>query len=99
MEKDYLREKVEKRIKDEKEFYEHLVVYVIVNIGLFFVNFFVSRGQWWFYWATIGWGIGLAFHFYSTFISSNLLGAQWEEKRRAELEKEYGIEDKDNKDE
>lgn len=38
----------------------------------------------------IGWGIGLAFHFYATFISSRLLGAQWEEKRRKELEKQYG---------
>jgi len=93
MERDYLREQVEKRIKNEKEFYEHLVIYVIVNIGLFLVNFFVSRGSWWFYWATIGWGIGLAFHFYSTFVSSNLFGTEWERRRREELEKEYGLDD------
>jgi hypothetical protein len=33
---------------------------------LFFINVF-SGGNWWFQWAMFGWGIGIAFHFKTTY--------------------------------
>jgi hypothetical protein len=62
---------------------------VIVNLGLFLLNFFTSPGSHWFYWVTLGWGIALAIHAYSMFIGSRVLTDEWEEKKTQEyLEKE-----------
>jgi len=52
--------------RQRREFRDHAVAYVIVNAFLIVVDLLVSGGSWW-YWALIGWGVGLAFHAYSTF--------------------------------
>ena len=59
-----------KRVKQVKEFYRHLIVYLIVNILLFvakfkLIDFFDERGihdeavYSWVYWNAILWGIAL----------------------------------------
>lgn len=52
--------------RQRREFHNHLVSYVIVNAFLTAVDFAFSGGVW-FYLCLGGWGIGLAFHAYSTF--------------------------------
>ncbi len=52
--------------RQRREFHNHLVSYGIVNAFLMVVDFTMSGGVW-FYWCLGGWGIGLAFHAYSTF--------------------------------
>jgi hypothetical protein len=44
--------------------YIHLLVFAVINAGIFGINWFTrgDDGGWWFYWALIGWGIGLAIH-------------------------------------
>jgi hypothetical protein len=39
-------------------YYTHLLVYVVVNTGLFFIDLFTrgNDGGWWFYWPLLGWG-------------------------------------------
>jgi hypothetical protein len=44
--------------------YIHLLVFMVINAGLFGINWFTrgDDGGWWFYWALLGWGIGLLVH-------------------------------------
>jgi len=69
-----------KRVEEVKGFYIHLTVYVIVNVGLFIINAVQGDG-WWFYWATIGWGIGVLSHAAALFFGSGRWIAGWEERK------------------
>ena len=52
--------------KSKKEFFTHLLFFIVVNILLFFIDFYNLNGEaenlWWFYWTTIFWGIGIIIH-------------------------------------
>jgi hypothetical protein len=74
-----------KRVEDLKGFYTHLAVYLVVNAGLFLVNYATNRHTWWFYWPLIGWGIALAIHAVVTFVIEGQVGARWEERKIREL--------------
>jgi hypothetical protein len=51
------------RLKQQKmAFYSHLWSYLIITAVLLLTNIF-TPGPWWFQWAVLGWGIGMAFHF------------------------------------
>lgn len=65
---DKLYERAERRVNEKMGFYKHLCSYVIVNIFLVIINLISSPNNLWFYWATIGWGIGLIAHFFKVFI-------------------------------
>lgn len=52
--------------RQRREFHNHLVSYIIVNVFLMLIDISLSGGVW-FYWCLGFWGIGLAFHTYSTF--------------------------------
>lgn len=45
-----------------KEFYDHLVVYLVVNAALCALDLLTGTDKVWFYWVLGGWGIGLAAH-------------------------------------
>jgi len=66
MENSEKRAWAEKRVQEEKGFYSHLTTYCLVILGLFILNQLTSSEQWW-YWPALGWGIGIAAHFSSTF--------------------------------
>ncbi|MFO7975292.1 MAG: 2TM domain-containing protein [Candidatus Hydrogenedentota bacterium] len=55
--------------RQKQAFRGHLVSYVIVNAFLIVLDFTISGGAWW-YFPFLGWGVGLAFHAYSTFFPS-----------------------------
>lgn len=74
----------EKRADEKIGFYKHLYSYITVNVILFAVNALTSWGDWWFYWVTIFWGIGLAAHFLKLFV----FGAKLEDNRERMIEKE-----------
>ncbi|HEX6398906.1 MAG TPA: 2TM domain-containing protein, partial [Actinomycetota bacterium] len=66
-------------------FYTHLVVYLVVNTGLFLINL-LSRGEgggWWFFWPLAGWGIGLLIHGLTTF--TGLFSDSWKARKAAEI--------------
>ncbi len=79
--------KAKKRVKDKKDFYQHLMSYAIVNTFLFALNIITSPGYFWFVFPLMGWGVGLAFHYVSVFgiPGFDILSKEWEER---ELEKE-----------
>ncbi len=69
------------RVMQLRGFYEHLAVYLIINIMLFIINLTTSPQSLWFYWVTIFWGIGLLLHAWKTFAGNAILGREWEEKK------------------
>ena len=62
-----LREAAVKRIKKRRDFYGHVVAYVIVNAFLVLVWYFTSGSYFWPMWVMIGWGVGLAFNAWDVF--------------------------------
>ena len=63
-----LYKKKKKRVDEKMSFYHHLYSFIAVNIILIIINVLFSRGEWWFYWVTLFWGIGLVSHYLKTFV-------------------------------
>ena len=63
-----LYSRAEKRVDEKMSFYHHLYSFIAVNVILIVINVLFSRGEWWFYWVTLFWGIGLVSHFLKTFV-------------------------------
>ena len=78
-------ESAKKRVGEIRGFYYHILAYVLVNAFLFLTNFLTSRGNWWFYWTLIGWGIGVTVHAFSVFVGPGLWGKDWEERKIKQL--------------
>lgn len=63
-----------KRVKEKRDFYTHLAIYILVNLGLwissgaFLTDFIMGYYP---TWITIGWGIGVVCHGISVFFSIN----------------------------
>lgn len=59
----------------------HSVVYLAVNVGLFLINWVTTGGDgpWWFYWALLGWGIGLLIHVLTVVVP--VFSPGWVERR------------------
>ena len=66
-------------------FFTHLLVYVTVNTGLFFINLFTrgEDGSWWFYWPLLGWGIGLTIH--SIVVFGGVFSDAWKLRKADEI--------------
>lgn len=66
-------------------YYTHVLVYVVVNAGLFVINLLTrgDDGAWWFYWPLAGWGIALAVHTLVTF--SGVFGEGWKQRKADEI--------------
>ncbi len=62
-----------------KSFYIHLLVYIVVNIGLFVLCLILNQN--WYLWVVFGWGIGLLSHAISLFAHNFLFSREWEEKQ------------------
>jgi hypothetical protein len=86
-----IRKRAEKKVKKRREFWEHLVAYVAVNLGLWamwaFSGGFGEGDAPWPIWATFGWGIGIVIHFFDVF-GSELFSRRHDDAVRREMEKE-----------
>lgn len=78
-------QRAKQKVESLKAFYNHLFVYVVVNLALFVINIVTSPQSLWFYWVTIFWGIGLVLHAASTFWPRPVLGKEWEQKKIKEF--------------
>jgi len=64
--KDYQRALREVRMEKAKRgFTIHLIVYIIVNIMLIAINLIHTPEKIWFFYPLLGWGIGIAIHYYA----------------------------------
>ncbi|MBR6024749.1 MAG: 2TM domain-containing protein [Methanobrevibacter sp.] len=68
MSEDKLYRKAEKRADEKIGFYRHLYSFIAVNVAFIVMNVIFSPGEWWFYWITGLWAIGLIFHFLKVFV-------------------------------
>lgn len=69
-----------KKVEEEKKFYGHLGVYVVMSIFFVVLNLVTSPDHLWFYWPMLGWGIGLLLQGVHVFTNVGL-SKEWEEKR------------------
>ena len=79
-----------KRVKKLKGFYTHSIVYIFINILIFFLNVEnLDQGESYFqfknFMTAFFWGIGLLAHALSTFLPYFILGKDWEERKIKEL--------------
>jgi hypothetical protein len=58
-----------------RAFAVHLFAYAAIVIVLFYVNIALTPKVWWFYWVALGWGVGVAFHAWCTFLKRRTLAA------------------------
>lgn len=73
MDEEALQQAAKKRVDLKIGFYTHLLVFVLVNSGIYLMNNF-SGGQRWHHFPLFGWGLGLAIHGIVTFISLQGMG-------------------------
>ena len=78
-------EAAQKRAEELQGFYIHLLIYVVVNLGLFLINVLTKGdgGNWWFYWPLAGWGIGLGVHALAVF--AGVFGEDWKQRKTDQL--------------
>ncbi|SHI63188.1 2TM domain-containing protein [Aquimarina spongiae] len=87
-------ERAKQRVKEEKGFYIHLTIYIIINTLILFVNTnFESQGfknwlQWHLYVTPVLWGIGLLFHYIKAFDKNPFFSKKWEERKIKEILRE-----------
>ena len=88
MSEDELYRKAEKRVDEKISFYRHLYSFIGVNVLFFIMNIVFSPGEWWFYWVTAFWSIGLLIHFLKTFVFSKKLDEDYRDRMiEKEMEK------------
>jgi hypothetical protein len=83
-------ESAKNRVKKIKEFYIHLLVYLVINIFLLVVRYqnleaTASFFEWKNFTTLFFWGIGLFAHAASVFGPDLLLGKNWEERKIREF--------------
>lgn len=69
--------------------YIHFLVFILVNAGLFFVNW-ATRGDddsWWFLWVLLFWGIGLLIHVMVTI--APVFRSDWVERRAERIARQH----------
>ena len=83
-------EYAQKRVKRLKGFYTHLIIYVLVNILIVFINISnLKPGEVYFqfknFFTAFFWGIGLLAHGVSVFGHHLIFGKEWEERKIKEF--------------
>ena len=74
--------KAQERVKVLKEFYNHLFVFIIVNIFLAGANYYTNQWTYpWFLWVIGGWGIGIIFDALKAFQVTPMFNKDWEERK------------------
>lgn len=97
--------KAKKKVNAKKGFYAHFGSYCVGVLFFFTINYMTYSEHddvWWFLFPTLGWGMGLASHYFAVFGMSFFGNEDWEEKQMEKevrkLERQHGyqpIEDDD----
>ncbi len=77
-----------KRLKDKRDFRNHVAAYVIVNSMLVVIWALSSGGYFWPIWPIAGWGIGLAFNAWAVYFQRSIT----EDDIRREMERDHSYE-------
>lgn len=79
-----LREQAERRVEARRSLQSHLMVFVLVNAGLFALDYFMDGSIDWAFWPLFGWGVGLVAHLASVWMA---LSGDHEGEVRREMER------------
>ena len=77
----YLEAEAIKYVKNVKDFYKHLVVFIIVSPCLVAFNAWLTPGVWWVVWAIGPWAFAIAMHILAVFGFLKFLGPDWEQRQ------------------
>ena len=93
METNYVEEEryfqAKKRVKEIREFYEHLTVYILCNPIVIVVNLMTSPEFLYFWFSLLGWGIAIVLHGLKAYGYAPFFDKKWEERKVKEfMEKE-----------
>lgn len=75
---------VERRVAELRDFYTHLVIFLVINGVLQLANWLTGPPRW-ALWPLFGWGVGLVAHAAAVFVLPVLLGPAWEARTRERL--------------
>lgn len=75
-----LYKRAEKRADEKIAFYNHLYTFIGVNVMFIIMNLVFSPGEWWFYWITCLWAIGLILHFLKVFVFAAKTGEDYRDQ-------------------
>ena len=74
------------RVEDIKDFYSSLIAYIIVIPFLVFIYYrYTPHTIQWYWFAALGWGIGLVFQGFKAFNYNPFLGRDWEDRKIKEF--------------
>ncbi|KQC33435.1 hypothetical protein AAU57_08980 [Nonlabens sp. YIK11] len=74
------------RVFELKAFYNHVIIYVIINLGLAALNYYQNEWRFpWFLFPLLGWGIGLMSLAAKTYRFNPFINKDWEERKLREL--------------
>ena len=78
-------DKARERAKALQGLYAHLIVFSVINGGLFLINWATRgpNGGWWFYWPLLGWGVAVVIHLATTLLP--VFSPDWVERRAARI--------------
>jgi hypothetical protein len=69
------------RVNQLRGFYIHLTTFIVVNAFLIVLNLLTSPDTLWFYWVTLGWGVGIVAHALQVYGSFTIFGKDWENRK------------------
>jgi len=65
-----------RRLRAKHDFWNHLVVYVAVNLLLIVIWYFSGHGYFWPIWSIAGWGIGVVMNAWTVFFQRPVTEAE-----------------------
>jgi hypothetical protein len=75
-----------------RNFYIHCLAFIVGNLVAFLINWMTlgdGDNPWWFQWGLLIWATALAIHGLTVLGSGRWLGAEWEERKVAQLLARY----------
>lgn len=76
------------RVEALRALYVHAATFAVIMVVLLVIDLLTGDG-WWFYWAALGWGIGLAWHAFAVLGPQRRFGADWERRKiQEEMERD-----------
>lgn len=80
-------ERAQRRIRQKKRLYNHIVIFLIGAVFLIGINKVFKYGAEhdWYLWVLAGWGFLLAIHLANVFVMQPFLGPEWERAQRDKL--------------
>lgn len=87
LEQHELLENAQKRIKQKKRLYNHLVIFLIGSVFLILINKILKYGEAydWFVWAILIWAFLFVVHAFNVFVTHKFMGQEWERQQRERL--------------